>query len=77
MYKLASLVCLVSNSLQYSRRVAEVPRKQFFFQEFFKALERNHKIPGVVLTFIKAIFDLEKGHVEYKGVSQIFFDFVV
>ena len=70
--RIGSLVCLVSNSLQYSRRIAGVARKQLFFQEFSRALERNHKIPRVVRTFIKAIFDLEKGHVEYKEVSQIF-----
>ena len=72
MYELAGLVCLVSNSLQYSRRIAGVPRKQLFFQEFSRALQRNYKIPGVVRTFIKAIFDLEKVHVEYKWDSQIF-----
>ena len=71
MYELAALVCLVSNSLQNSRRIAGVPKKQLFFHKFSRILERNHKIPGVLQILIKAMFDLEKGHVENKGVSQI------
>ena len=44
-----------------------MPRKQLFSLEFSRALEINHKIPGVVQTLIKAIFGLEKGHVEDFG----------
>ena len=41
MYILAALDYPVSNSLQNSMRIPGVPRKQLFFQEFSRALERT------------------------------------